>query len=329
MSEFQGSDEHFKRLAIEQEKIQLTKFQGRLAGEYDQYIFLGRSIDRLGKRHETSEVEEFLMSRLGRKAFNLEGVLEGLIRKRGAIHWTDMGGGRGLAMRQMMLSPKLNHNLETSNIDINNYDLSGLKESEIEYLEEHYPGITKDSVKPKFILGNAENIQLLTPVDLITSVEMMQYLDHPIAAICDWYNQLKNGGLMIVSAEHKWSGWIRYEGTVYSDDPHPMEKVLEILEQNNIPFAASGDSYQPGRRFDRRLTREFCNLVIQKVASTYLEPASSVKEIWYNPSNYKAVYYEVDKLPIQVSREAKITSSFNQRYSEQLAGVKRSGKDWE
>jgi len=232
MTELHGPDEAFKRLVVEQEKIQLTKFQGRTADEYDQGIFLGRHGGRIP---ETSEVEEFLISRLGKSAISLEGALERMASKSGGmVRWADMAGGRGLALRQMKLSPKLNGHIETTNVDINNYDLSGLETKELEHLEKKFPGITKDMVRPKFILANAETVQLPTPADLVTSIEAVQYLDHPIAALCNWYNQLKENGLMIVSTEHKWSGWIRYEGSALWTTLTPQIKYSKCC--NKIRF---------------------------------------------------------------------------------------------
>jgi len=236
-----------------------------------------------------------------------------------------MGGGRGLAMRQLLLSPKLNGRLEAINVDVKNYNLSGLDVSEINFLEKKFPGITSDSVKPKLILGNAETIQLPSQVNLLTSVEAIQYLDHPIAAMCNWYNQLKDGGLMIVSAEHKWAGWLRYEGSKFMDDPHPMNEVLKIFDQNKIPYAESHEGYIHGRKPDKKDNRDFRNLVIQKVGSTYLMPSSQVKEIWYNPHNYKAVYYQANTPPVEVLRYPNVTRSLGQKYSEQLSDVKRNG----
>jgi len=320
MSESSESDKNYQRILIEQKKIQSGKYQSRLVDEYNQYIFLGKSLGG----NETSDVEEFTKSLFGGGADNLEGLLEGLIRKRGRnIRWTDMGGGRGLTMRQLALSQKLKGRVEMGNVDINNYDLSGLDKSEITYLENKYPGITKDNVRPNFIRGNAETIRLSKPADLITSVEVMQYLDHPVAALCDWYNQLENGGIMVISAEHAWSDWIRYEGSTFSSDPHPFEKVLEIFDQNHIPYAVSNYSYRHGSKPKKDTKREFRNLVIQKVKNTSLAPASPVKKVWYNPHSYKAVYYEKNSIPIEVVKGNNVIPSLNQRYAEQVSNIIR------
>jgi len=76
MAELPGLGDDFNRLASEQDKIQKDKFQGRDADEYDEYIFLGNTS---GDR--TSEVEEFLKSKLSLNATSLEGVIESLINK--------------------------------------------------------------------------------------------------------------------------------------------------------------------------------------------------------------------------------------------------------
>jgi len=57
-------------------------------------------------------------------------------------------------------------------------------------------------------------------------------------------------------------------------------------------------------------------------------PTSPVKEIWYNPYSYKAVYYEANTPPIEVYKSTEVKQSLSKLYSEQLSGVKRNGKDW-
>ncbi len=310
------TDEADKTLAAEQEAVQKEKFQGRLADEYNDYIFLGKfSLDP-----RTSEVEEFIKNKLGDNAVSLESVLDKLTQqKEGKIQWVDMGGGRGLAMRQMALLPNLNGHVSMTNVDLVNFDLAGLDDSELSYLEQKYPGVLKDEVRPRFIKGNVETIQLPEPADLITSIELMQYLDHPIAAFCNWYNQLADGGFLIISAEHEWTGWIRYSGSSYTNDPHPIADIIELLKGNEIPFALSEDPYRPGHEPSKRPDRQFRNMIIQKIPDTSLLPASSVSEIWFNPHKYKAVYYQVNPPPIEIRRGTTTPSDLKDLYQKQLS----------
>lgn len=321
MSESQSHSNEFAKLAAEQKIVQVGKFQGRLADEYGEYIFMIEQTDK------TTEVAEFLKARFGDKTENLEDILKGLIKEKNGknISWVDMAGGRGLAMRQVKLRPELSEKVEMTNVDLNNYGLSGLGTADIAYFEKKAPGVTNNSLEPKFVLANSETVKLSKPAELITSIEAMQYLDHPIAAICNWYNQLEDNGLLIISTEHDWSNWIRYVGSAYSDDPHPMGKVLEMFKANNIKFADTYDSYHKSGRRIRRMTPGFRDFVVQKKPSTLLFPTSAVKQIYYNPVNYKAVYYEKDVTPIEIVKNNASTVSIQKRYSDQVSAIDRQG----
>lgn len=104
-----------------------------------------------------------------------------------------------------------------------------------------------------------------------------------------------------------------------------MGKVLEIFKANNIKFADTYDSYHKSGRRVRRMTPGFCDFVVQKKPSTLLFPTSAVKQIYYNPTNYKAVYYEKDVIPIEIVKNNASAVSIQKRYSDQVSAIDRQG----
>lgn len=305
--ELERSDQ---RLMAKQAVVQARKFRGRLADDYDNRIF------PIGENRNS--IKEFLEDRLGGEVSCVQEILEGLAKKqKHKIHWVDMGGGRGLAMRQLALKPIISDQVDMTNVDFFNPDLVGLKEAELTYLQEDFPGILKNNVKPKYLKGNVEIIQLPKKADLTTSIEVTQYLDHPIAAICNWYNQLVDDGILLISGE-QWSRWIRYENTIFMSDPHPFDQILEILKTKNIPFAISGQFKEAPKR------KDFSTMAIQKVPCTSLVPLSPAKRIRCYPKDYKAVYYDSNTPSIEVLND-KNPSSIIERYLDHLSSTVGKG----
>lgn len=278
-------------LLREQEVVQTSKFQGRQLREYNSYIFPGQE----WREPVSSAIVDFLRPYCGDdERVSLEGVLKGLIlaQPNEPVRLADMGGGRGLALRQLAAHPGLTGNILCTNVDLFNYGINDLDDHDIAHLENNAPGCTSEACAPRLVRANAEAVQLCEPMDIITSVEVMQYLDNPLASLCNWYNNLADNGLLIVSAEHDWSSWIRPDGIDMYAHPEamPAAQFLQALDTAGVSYAAS---YESDWRYSRPKLNpcEFKNLVVQKKPGTQLRMHAVPARTWVNPFDYKAVYY--------------------------------------
>ena len=289
----------FEALVAEQEAVQAEKFQGRLLEEYGRYVFPGQD----WREPRSSAVTDFLRPVCIGERVSLDGVIRGLCEAKGdaPVRWIDMAGGRGLPMRQLTADAERRDHLVMTNVDLFDFGMEGLKPDEIAYLEDLAPGMTSDEAAPRFMQADVETVALPEPADLITTVESMQYLNNPLATISNWYNQLADNGLLIISTEHDWASWIRYqrEPGQGDRDETPAKHLLEALQAGGVAYAASAESdWESGFRPDLDPDR-IRNMVIQKRPGTQLVVNSPVTEVWVNPYNFKAAYYEE---PTQGSR---------------------------
>jgi hypothetical protein len=283
----------YDALIAEQATVQAEKFQGRLLADYSSYIFPGQS----WREPRGSAVVDFVRPIIGDvKRATLDAVLEGLSEAKSGepVNWVDMGGGRALPMRQLGSMPDFKQTLKMTNVDLFNFGLEGLKPDELEYLEGLVPGMTQPETEPVLITDNIETVKLPEPPDIITSVETMQYLDNPLESMANWYNQLTDNGIMIVATEHDWASWIRYnrEPGIRERDETPAKHLLEELHQAGINFAvADEEDWESGFRPDVDPNRVRI-MAIQKKPGTSLRVTRPVTEVWVNPYNFKAIYYE-------------------------------------
>lgn len=288
-------------LLKEQSIVQNDKNNNRLLRQYNGYIFLGA---RFSKGTNTSEVEEFVKENINKSVSNIEGLLTAMNKNlKRRVNWTDMGGGFGLAQRQALIDDKLRKSVNTVNVDIFRREMNELKPEDVDYLKDRFPSILDPEKDPIFIQADVETVKLKEPADLLTSVEVVQYLDNPLRTLVNWYNQLSPEGLMVVSAEHTWSDWIRYEDTVVLGGDNPLKLFFDQLEKNGIPFSFSQECYERRRSVQRRNNGRFCNLVIKKMPNTEINLLAEVTDIWTNPHSYKVVFYEKDTDVISVSHK--------------------------
>ena len=291
------------QLQKEQERVQLEKFQGRQLREYNSHLFPGQ----IWREPRSAAISELLVDGLPVDGNSIEGLLYGMYvaRKEEVVHWADMGGGRGLSMRQLLAAPGVSAALRATNVDLFDYDLNGLDSGEIEYLEGLGRGVIDAAAKPEVVIADVETVVLPVEPDLVTSIEVVQYLNDPLRSIANWYNQLAVGGLMVVSSEHDIASWIRYDKAhptqrIWSEDrPTPTAKLIEELGRCGIEHAItkSADGKNGQRIYD---PNDFTALALRKKADTTLQVNAPVTEVWVNPWDYKAVYYEFDEHPVEV-----------------------------
>ena len=285
----------FTSLLAEQEAVQEGAFQGRQLAEYESYIFPGRIL----RRPRSDAVIDFLAPMSLTERPSLIGLLEGYaqLHEDRQVSWADMGGGRGLAMRAVATRHELAQRIHMTNVDLFDHGLSGLMPEEMTALEVATPNITHDETAPLFIHADAETVQLPEPADIITSIELLQYLNNPLTAMANWYNQLADGGVMIISTEHNWTTWIRYS-EVYAQHHYnetPTKHLLDALSAAGVQYAATRD-LDNENGFRPKLQPDNINtLAVKKNAGTRMIVHSDVTKVWVNPSNFKATYYNLPK----------------------------------
>lgn len=278
----------FENLVTEQESVQREKFQGRLLDEYSNYLFPGQK----WREPRSTAVTDLLRPVCMGERVSLEGVLNGLYtaKNQQPVHWTDMGGGRGLAMRQFAANSDNRHKFVMTNVDLFDYGLDSLEGSEIEYLENLASGMTNPESSPNMIQGDVEYVALPHPADIITCVESIQYLNNPLASIGNWYNNLADNGILLITADHEWSRDIRYTDiNAYEDTP--SKQLLEQLDKADVSYAATYECDWDNGIRPKLDPNSFQILAIQKKPGTKMVVHSDVVELWISPHNYKAVYY--------------------------------------
>jgi hypothetical protein len=290
-----------EELIAEQAVVQSEKFQGRLLAEYSDYIFPGQ--DWIQPRG--SAVADFVRPFIGKsERAALEGVLENLseIKADEQVNWVDMGGGRALPMRQLGADPDVRQKLRMTNVDLFSFGLEGLKLDEVEYLENLAPGMTSSEADPTAITDNVETVILPEPADIITSVESIQYLNNPLLAISNWYNQLTDNGMLFVATEHNWADWIHYcrEPGAYKSSETPTGDLFDELSKVGINYATTYDFDETSGFRSNHNPREIRTMIIQKKPGTMLKLVSPVVDILVNDHHYKDIYYEAqpDSSPI-------------------------------
>lgn len=280
-------------LITEQAAVQAEKFQGRLLAEYSSHIFPGQS----WREPRGSAVVDFVRPIIGdTERATLYEVLAGLSKAKlgQPVHWVDMGGGRALPMRQLGADLGMRQKLRMTNVDLFSFGLNGIRPDEIEHLEDLAHGMTEPEAEPALITANVETVKLPEPADIITSVEAIQYLNNPLEAMANWYNQLSDNGIMIIATTHDWASWIRYdrEPGGSEQDEIPMKHLLEELSRAGINYAVTDESdWESGVR-PRVAPDRVRIMAIQKKPETSLRVTKSVTKVWVNPYNFKAVYYE-------------------------------------
>lgn len=281
-------------LLAEQAVVQAEKVTGRLLQEYSDLIFP----DQNWREPRGSAMVDFVKP-IMREAprVTLDGFLENLAETKSGepVTWVDMGGGRALAMRQLAMNPAIAPKLTMMNVDLFNVGLEGLDEGEVAFLEDLAPGMTQPAAAPALITDNIETVTLPVPADVITSVEAIQYLNDPVAALCNWYNQLKDNGVMFVATDHEWASWIRYQrnpAEIPLWDETPTKHVLEGLASAGIRYAITYESDWEGSGFRPKVRpSHFRAMAIQKKPGTALRATQPVAAVWVNPYHFKAAYY--------------------------------------
>jgi hypothetical protein len=291
----------FDELRAEQARVQAGKFQGRLLSGYNGDIFPGHTFK------EGCAVADFMRPYAAGDTVSLETVLDGMSERAGRqIHWVDMQAGRSLAQRQYMLDPARRERVAATAVDLFDYGLEGLDEEEIAFVKE-----VANGPKPNVIIADAQEVVLDRPGDVITCEEGIQYLDDPLRAIANWYNQLAAAGFLFISRGGDWASMVGYDFSSIPyglrEDQSPIADMLDELAAAGVPFEATKTSDWASGHRPLLNPGEFRSLVIQKVPGTQMMVNTTPSFINSSYSDHKNPLYRMadpgdPTPPVQIMR---------------------------
>lgn len=291
-------------LLQQQAYTQRNKRRSRQLTQYGQQIFMVSDY-----RPCRSPVSEFLGQFANADNVRLDIMLEGMQEDHERpIHWADMGCGYAVAQRQAIVHPRLMGKVVTTGVDLFPLEVQDLPLEDQQALEQVSPGACSTEAGPYFIQGDIQTVALPGTADLITSVESISYLDNPLQAISNWYNQLTDDGILVVATEAgcSWTDSITYENHYTAHgEKLPMDHVVRELSYNGIAYALAkeADSFY-GIRPLAEPSNASC-LVIQKAPNTRMESVAEVAEVRVSCVGFKGIRYAQlpeGVPPIQVSQ---------------------------
>lgn len=318
-SESDHRTKYHQLITTEQAHVQDSKHQSRLIHEYDHTIFLGTAY-KPGER--TSFFQEKLSDEYGQTITSVETLLQAIInQKQQPISWVDMGGGNSIAMRQAACDQYLRDHVQMTSVDLLLPDLTTVFQPDFDYLVKFFPFALQDEAAPTQIQESAETVTLPQKANLITAVESIQYLNDPLTAICNWYNQLADNGWLIIATEHKWSSWIRLNNEEKRSDEPPAQQLVSVLHSAGIPVVTDHDPFHPGENGPRIRNDEWSVMAVQKKPGTHLKLNTYPSRIWVNQHDYKATYYHPTETIFEVTREPRKKARYPLSYYERLNSV--------
>ncbi len=276
---------HFDAVVAEQTFAQAEKKDWRDIGDYNSvYVFPYNSRSLPGETTLDDFLDDSVSSRYPR---SLQGLLVGLSEAKGdqAVHWVDMGPGLGVALREAASLAVLHSIIKTTGVDVRQPDphklgirrLAAIGTAGLCHLND-------ETLSPNLVHANAEDVNLTESADLISAIELIQYLNNPLGALCNWYNQLNDHGIMLVASNHRWSEDIRQSSDNDEITSYGDEELLLELQRQNAQVAVAGRGLLGSEHSFRRLA-------LQKIPNTKLGLSAPLVEIYNGYKFYKTVTY--------------------------------------
>jgi len=191
-------------------------------------------------------------------------------------------------MRQVAASGRFTPaELSTMAVDVIDWERGGAEDIMKRTRKELGRDVFADRYRPRFVIADATTAVLRRP-DLITSIEGIQYIPDKLRALASWYNQLADGGLLLVAAETRWPSWIRHEsGSIVYSPPSILTTAARALQARGVRILAQGS-----RSFDDEdLLHDANYVLLEKLAGTRLVLRDTLRRTWTNPYGYEASYY--------------------------------------
>jgi hypothetical protein len=288
-------------LRAKQEIVQAKKARNRSLTEYDTYVFGSRWIYQNRREPLKAEKETdlnpvakllfpmLIQAGLVHETPSLYGILRALHATRDrSITWIDLGGGVGVAQRKVAERERG----KTKTINMINIDITDAENDPVEhkYFDDTKKREGQNIFDPQFrpTLIHDDIVKAQAPVmpDLVTSIESIQYVERKLELIVNWYNQLADHGLLIISTESPaWGSWVRDQGNSIMGEDRVFTNFVNALKAARIKCAATKiHDHEEGYN-------STSTLLIVKKPGTQLKLTVDLVSTWENPYNYIASYY--------------------------------------
>jgi|GEM_PF-2365701 len=206
------------------------------------------------------------------------------------VVWADAGGGLGGAQRQWSRDGA---DADVVRVLVDLFDWEKLSVARMVEAGDYYDNVNLDGRtlldarhRPQVLLADVAKArfpQSLRP-NLITSIESVQYWPDKIAAIVNLYNQLQDGGVLAIAAEHSWATWIRTQGVIVSHTSTLFDDLVAALSAAGVEVAAVvPHGAEP--------VENLRSLVIRRKPGTRLVQHARLADTWLNPHGYAASDY--------------------------------------
>jgi hypothetical protein len=218
-------------------------------------------------------------------------VLLSIARSRNRrVHWVDAMAGHATAMRQAARDPTLARRLRLTAIDVIRWPArpSDAREWLIDRYGEGF--FKRTAAGPRYVIGDAASAAFPEPADIVTCIEGIQYARDKLAALVNWYNQLSDGGLMLVykgaiDSDGPLSHWMRWAGESDASRPSLFAAFVQTLRDNGVTVALSCEGFESEDSARSLLVvRKPGTKLIQRAELASAEPAA----LGYTLSKYDA-----------------------------------------
>jgi len=206
----------------------------------------------------------------------------------GAVHWADMPGGRGHALRQAAAQLEGQLDLQTTNVDL--FEWPPITKGLHPHQKTHLKGLdyTNPRYAPRYVAADVGTVKLEQAADLITMVYGLQYLHDPLHSIANAYNQLKPDGLLLIAGTmpdmYYDSGPIRASS--------PFDDFLSELDRKRIAYATA--------RFLPVSAYPINRLAISRIGDTVMHLNAAVESVRVNNLDNKDTTYEFGSVSLEL-----------------------------
>jgi SAM-dependent methyltransferase len=195
-------------------------------------------------------------------------MIKDIIVRKGSCVWVDLGCGNGIALRQAKImlekdgiDPDL---LRTYGVDVLPSDLQEIEQDIHDQPDIFSKELTGAKYSPMMIQADATQVDLKEKADLITAVEVTQWVKDPLELLRNAIFQLNEGGIIGFSKTRR----LKYSGSEHpSSDPEKIsiqadEILMDRFERQSI--LSTDNITHPGLEI---VTKSYDSIVLKKTMS--------------------------------------------------------------
>lgn len=292
-----------ENLRISQQLVQFDKERARVLSRYDWLLFRRTEAwfreyvndDIIGHYEQilsAAKISDEIAGKPPSLLYYLQAVAQ--IRKRNVI-WVDLGGGIGLPMRQISHDhAELASKLKMINVDL--FDWQSRSDA-VELLEHVFrrvvPTVLEDVHAPELVVDDLTIATFGGKADLITSIESIQYVENKLKAVVNAYNQLEDGGILMVYSSAPFGLLVETQINDSKQRFETVERFFEILAANGISVLRS-----PQHREEDFLSADIIALI--RKPGTKLDLLSKLDHSELIDNGYVKSFYTPSNKPIRV-----------------------------